>query len=75
MQFEVMSRRDAVKYTKREHKESSIIISISDSYDFFPNFDNRHDNGVKSILNLSFDDVQENLKVFENPAFITPVRA
>ena len=59
MQFEVMSRRDAVKYTKREHKESSIIISISDSYDFFPNFDNRHDNGVKSILNLSFDDVQE----------------
>ena len=59
MQFEVMSRRKAVKYTKREHKESSIIISISDSYDFFPNFDNRHDNGVKSILNLSFDDVQE----------------
>ena len=54
-----MSRKEAVRYSKQQHKESSIIISISDSYDFFPNISSTYFNGVKSVLFVSFDDIQE----------------
>ena len=59
MEFEIMSRKEAVRYSKQQHKESSIIISISDSYDFFPNINSTYFNGVKSVLFVSFDDIQE----------------
>lgn len=56
--FIVMSRRSAEEYSHRAHMENSIIVSISDSYDFFPKFKRMKSNGIKDILNLSFDDVQ-----------------
>lgn len=58
MKFVVMSRRDAVQYSYVAHMESSVIISICDSYSLFPKFKRMKSNGIKAVLNLSFDDVQ-----------------
>ena len=58
MNFVVMSRRDAVQYSYVAHMESSVIISICDSYSLFPKFKRMKSNGIKAVLNLSFDDVQ-----------------
>lgn len=58
MNFVVMSRRDAVQYSYVAHMETSVIISICDSYDLYPKFKRMSSNGIKDILHLSFDDVQ-----------------
>lgn len=58
MKFVVMSRRDAVQYSYVAHMETSVIISICDSYDLSPKFKRMNSNGIKDILRLSFDDVQ-----------------
>ena len=58
MRFVVMSRRDAVQYSYKPHMETSVIISICDSYDLSAKFKRMTSNGIKDILYLSFDDVQ-----------------
>lgn len=58
MKFVVMSRRDAVQYSYVAHMETSVIISISDSYSLPPQFKKMKSNGIKDILPLFFDDVQ-----------------
>jgi len=58
MKFVVMSRRDAVQYSYVAHMETSVIISICDSYDLSPKFKKMESNGIRAILHLSFDDVQ-----------------
>ena len=58
MKFVVMSRRDAVQYSYVAHMETSVIISICDSYDLSPKFKRMNFNGIKDVLYLSFDDVQ-----------------
>lgn len=58
--FQVLSRRNCISFASIPHDETSVIISIVDSDDFvFPNFFKRKDNGVKAVLQLSFDDIQE----------------
>lgn len=58
MKFVVMSRRDAVQYSYVAHMETSVILSICDSYDLSPKFKRMNFNGIKDVLYLSFDDVQ-----------------
>lgn len=55
--FQVMSKADAIKFTKTPHDYSSIIISINNSFEYNRKFIRRSDNGVKAILYLYFDDV------------------
>ena len=59
MEFQILSRKDAVRYCKQEHKEKSIIISICDSSEFFQKLSKTSTNGVKDILYLSFDDIED----------------
>ena len=57
MNFQVMNKRDAVKYSCRTHTERSAIISIVNLFDSPVNFS--HQANIKYILNLSFDDVED----------------
>lgn len=59
MQFEVMDRVDAIKYSNGKHPEKSAIISISSTFCKPPRMypdRNGMQTGVQAILFLSFND-------------------
>ena len=58
MQFEIMSRSKAIRYSYKNHKEKSIIISISDTWDIYPKFYKKKENNIIAICCLFFDDIQ-----------------
>lgn len=57
--FQILSQKDCVRYAYKAHNNTCAIISIVNSDEMiFPNFYKRKDNGVKGVLQLSFDDIQ-----------------
>lgn len=60
MNFEVMSRRNAVKYSYGEHDERSVIISICCAWDESPKFNLENKwNGIMAIRYFKFDDIDK----------------
>lgn len=56
--YKVMSRSSCEKYCSKHHELSSVIISISSTWDKIkPNIYSNENNSVKAILPLSFDDI------------------
>lgn len=53
-----MNRDKAIRYFYKNHKERSIIISISDTCDIYPKFYRKKENNIIAICYLSFDDIQ-----------------
>lgn len=53
----VMNRVSAQKYSTEPHKNTSIIISITDPQSEPNHFKNDANNGIKAILKVSFEDV------------------
>ena len=59
MEFEILSRKNAITYSYQTHDKTSAIISISNSYDLYPKFARFSDNNIKDILFLFFDDIED----------------
>ena len=59
MEFEILSRKNAITYSYQSHDKTSVIISISNSYDLYPKFARFSDNNIKDILFLFFDDIED----------------
>lgn len=57
MNIIVMNRLSASQYSKEEHINKSIIISITDPKSEENYFDSSVSNGIKDILRVSFEDV------------------
>lgn len=55
----VLSRQRAVKYSRKEHPEQSIVISITDCSRGFPSIHKGDSANIRAILKLKFDDVTE----------------
>lgn len=68
--YKIMSRSSCEKYCTQHHKKTSVIISIKSSWDNIkPELTCTKDNNVKSILYLSFDDIdfEENATMCMQP--------
>lgn len=59
MKWAVFSRREMQRYAWREHNETSVVISINSSSEFFLKIPHNPKNGIKKLLSLSFDDVDK----------------
>lgn len=59
MNFEIFDREKAIRYSYKKHDKKSIIISISDIEQDFPNFHKTKSNGIIDKLYLFFDDKEE----------------
>ena len=56
--YKIMSRESCERYCRQKHEKTSIIISISSSWDkVMPSLPINETNNVKHILSLTFDDV------------------
>lgn len=63
MNYKIMSRQEAIQYSKEQHNDKSIIISISGTMEEFPHFNSIDNiNNIMSILYMTFDDIQESGK-------------
>lgn len=58
MEIYIMSRGEAIAYSRRPHTDRSIVISISDVERIPPNIC-CNSNNIKDILPLFFDDVEK----------------
>ena len=57
MQFEILSRENAIKYSKQSHDETSVIISINDLDETnYIDFNMGKKNNIKGVLYLTFAD-------------------
>lgn len=59
MKWAVFSRCEMQRYAWREHSETSIVISINSSSEFFLEIPYNPKNGIKKLLSLSFDDIDK----------------
>lgn len=58
--YKTINRKRAEEYCNQKHDKSSVIISISDTWDIeLPEVYCSDTNNVKAILSLSFDDVEK----------------
>ena len=62
MEFQVMNREEARRYSYKKHEETSIIISISDACSCPNRFQKNTQNGIKNVLQVFFDDVEKGEK-------------
>lgn len=62
MKFEVMNRENAKEYSYKSHTETSIIISISSACSEGLLFQKNNINGIKAVLPIFFDDVENGEK-------------
>ena len=57
MEYMVLSKSKAIRYSYKSHEKSSIIISIQNSYDLPEKFLPSPNNNIKEVLYLTFDDI------------------
>ena len=57
MKFRILSRADAIKFAKTPHDYKTIIISISNSYEYNKKLIKNFASNIQDILYLYFDDV------------------
>ena len=58
MTIHIMSRSNAIEYSKGQHKETSAVISISDCDKDSPMLENNPNNGIIARCKVKFDDVE-----------------
>lgn len=80
MDYKVLSRYAAERYSTQKHDKTSVVISIRSSWDkILPAIECNNKNNIKAVLSLAFDDIDFDTAVrfndWDNIGYVTTEQA